>query len=114
MVRRTPRTRKDEKKDEKKDAPPPPPMKDPHELKVFGEPTFIIPDDLYGVAWSKEAKGIVTAGYAGNISFWDLKDAKPKFTKKLKSLAYCITFSPDGKAALSGHGNGFIYVTPLK
>ena len=55
----------------------------------------------------------VTAGYAGNISLWDLVDPKPKFSKKLKTLAYCVTFTPDGKAAISGHLNGFVIVTPL-
>ena len=116
--------KKDEKKDEKKDPKkdekkepmvkkepePKKEFKDSREVKKFG-PT---PDDLYGVAWSKDAKAIVTAGYAGNISLWDLTDPKPKFTKKLKSLAYCVTFTPDGKGALSGHLNGFVYVTPLK
>ncbi len=103
--------KKDAKDTMKKD--PPKELKDEkdfHEVKKFG-PT---PDDLYAISWSKDAKAIVTAGYAGNISLWDLNDPKPKFTKKLKSLAYCIAFSPDGKAALSGHGNGFIYVTPLQ
>jgi len=103
--------KKDAKDTMKKDAPKEvKDEKDFHEVKKFG-PT---PDDLYAVSWSKDAKAIVTAGYAGNISLWNLNDPKPKFTKKLKSLAYCIAFSPDGKAALSGHGNGFIYVTPLQ
>src|SRR5206468_2585223 len=113
--------KKDEpKKDPKKDEPKVV-AKDPRELKKFG-PTIneggmekvIIPDDLYGVAWSKDAKAIVTAGYAGNISLWDLVDPRPKFSKKLKTLAYCVTFTPDGKAAISGHLNGFVIVTPLK
>jgi dipeptidyl aminopeptidase/acylaminoacyl peptidase len=111
--------KKDEKKDakdkkdppkDKKDIPEPKKeIKDPREIMKFG-PT---PDDLYGVAWSKDAKSIVTAGYAGNISLWDLNDPKPKFAKKLKSLAYCIAFTPDGKTSLSGHLNGFVYATPL-
>jgi hypothetical protein len=43
-----------------------------------------------------------------------LTDPKPKFNKKLKTLAYCVAFSPDGKAAISGHLNGFVIVTPFK
>ena len=34
--------------------------------------------------------------------------------EKTDAGAVCATFSPDGKAALSGHLNGFVYVTPLK
>jgi WD40 repeat protein len=79
-------------------------MKDPREVKSFG-PT---PDDLYGVSWSKETKTIATAGYAGNISVWDLKDAKPTFTTKIKSPSYCATFAPDGKSIASGHDNGTV------
>ncbi len=101
--------KKDDPKKESKDLPKKA-GKDFHEVKKFG-PTV---DDLYALAYSKEAKAILTAGYAGNISLWDLNDPKPKFTTKLKSLAYCAAFSPDGKAALSGHLDGVVRVTPLK
>ncbi len=98
--------KKEPKKEPKKEAAktPPMPMKDPREVKKFG-PT---PDDLYGVAWSNATKTVATAGYAGNISVWDLKSDKPMFTTRIKSPSYCIAFAPDGKSVVSGHDNGTV------
>ncbi|HEX5272062.1 MAG TPA: WD40 repeat domain-containing protein [Gemmataceae bacterium] len=79
------------------------------ETKKFG-PT---PDDLYGVTTSRDGKQLATVGYAGNLTTWNLTDGKPAFTKKLKSVAYCVAFSPDGKLLVSGHDNGMIYLTPI-
>jgi WD40 repeat protein len=87
-----------------KDAKDAPPAKDPHLVRELG-PT---PDDLYGVSWSKDTKTIATAGYAGHISVWDLADPKPKFSLRIKSPAYCVTFAPDGKSVASGHDNGTV------
>src|SRR5262249_44900843 len=101
--------KKDPPKDKKDMPEPKKEIKDPREVKKFG-PT---PDDLYGVAWSKDAKCIVTARYTGNISLLDLQKTKPQFAQYLKSLATRIPFPPDGKSSLSGHLNGFVYVTPL-
>jgi WD40 repeat protein len=79
------------------------------ETKKFG-PTA---DDLYGVTFSRDGKQLATVGYGGNLTTWKLDDGKPAFSKKLKSVAYCVTFTPDGKALVSGHDNAMIYVTPL-
>jgi hypothetical protein len=32
--------------------------------------------------------------------------------QKLKSVAYCVAFTPDGKGLVSGHDNRMIYLTP--
>jgi WD40 repeat protein len=79
------------------------------ETKKFG-PT---PDDLYGVTLSRDGKQLATVGYAGNLTTWNLADGKEAFKKKLKSVAYCVTFSPDGKTLVSGHDNQMIYLTPI-
>ena len=79
-------------------------MKDPREAKKFGPTTF----DLYGLSWSKDTKTIATAEYAGVISVWDLKDAKPTFTTRIKDIAYCVAFAPDGKSVASGHEKGTV------
>ncbi len=79
------------------------------ELKSMG-PT---PDDLYGLAFSKDGKALATCGYAGNVTLWNLADGKPLVTRKLpRPLAMCIAFTPDGKAVVTGHKN-VIYITPI-
>ncbi len=84
------------------------PNTDKSELKNMG-PT---PDDLYGLAFSKEGK-LATCGYAGNVTLWNLADGKPATTRKLpKPLAMCVAFTPDGKALVTGHKN-MVYITPL-
>jgi WD40 repeat protein len=79
------------------------------EMKKMG-PT---PDDLYGLAWSPDKKTLATSGYGGNVIVWDLASGKPASTRKLKFGAYCIIFTPDGKALVTGHDNHTCYVTPL-
>src|SRR5262249_43153074 len=79
------------------------------ETKKFG-PT---PDYLYGIVFSRDGKQLATVGYGGHVTAWNLADGKPAFTKKLKSVAYCVTFTPDGKGLVSGHDNQVVYVTPL-
>ena len=64
------------------------------------------PDDLYGVAFSRDGKALATSGYAGYITQWDLGAGKKVASRKLKAFgAYCIAFTPDGKAVVTGHDN---------
>ena len=58
-------------------------------------------------------KTIATAGYAGNLSVWNLTDPKPSFTTKIKDVTYCVTFAPDGKTIVAGHEKGEVTVTKL-
>jgi WD40 repeat protein len=71
------------------------------------------PDDLYGIALARDGKSLATSGYGGNVTVWNLADGKPTFTRKLKFGAYCIAFTPDGKALITGHDNQSCYITPL-
>src|SRR5262249_49699769 len=41
------------------------------------------PDDLYGIAFSRDGKLLATSGYGGQLSVWDLTSDKPKWTKKI-------------------------------
>jgi len=115
--------KKEVKKDEKKDAKDPkdkkdPPkeapkeMKDPKdagEMKRLGPTT----DDPYSLVWSPATKTLAVCGYSGQVTTWALDNEKPKFTKPIKSPGYCITFTKDGKAVLTGHDNGTVAFTPL-
>lgn len=38
---------------------------------------------------------------------------KAVLTKKPAFGAYCVAITPDGKAVVSGHGNGTCYVTAI-
>jgi WD40 repeat protein len=77
---------------------------DGKEVKKMG-PT---PDDLYGIALSREGKHLATCGYGGNLVVWNLADGKPTFTHKLKYVTYCLTFTPDGKALVTGHDRPYV------
>ena len=71
------------------------------------------PDDLYGISLSRDGKQLATSGYGGNVTVWNLADGKPAFTKKLKFGAYCVIFTPDGKALVTGHDDKNVYVTQI-
>jgi WD40 repeat protein len=79
------------------------------EIKKLG-PT---PDDLYGIAFSRDGKALVTSGYGGTVTVWNLAEGKPALSRKLKFGAYCVTFTPDGTALITGHDNHICYITPL-
>jgi len=83
------------------------------ETKKFG-PTA---EDLYGVVFSRDGKQLATVTYGATVTTWNLADGKPAFSKKLKPVAYSLTFTPDGKALVSGHGavggGGFCQITTI-
>jgi WD40 repeat protein len=66
------------------------------------------PDDLYGIALSRDGKRLATCGYGGNLIVWNQSDGKPAFTHKLKYVTYCLTFTPDGKALVTGHDRPYV------
>lgn len=101
--------KKDDKKDGKEPKDPPPPMKDPKELKKLGPTT----DDPYAIAWHEKTKTVAVCGYSGQITVWTLDAEKPKFTHAIKNPGYCVAFTADGKAVISGHNNGTVAVTPI-
>ena len=70
-------------------------------------------DDPYAVAWSPKSKSLAVCGYSGQVTIWDLKDPKPKFTRAIKSPGYCIAFTADGKSVITGHDNGTVSITPI-
>ena len=85
------------------------------ELEHYGP----APDDLYGLAVSKDGNLVATAGYGGNLRLYDVQSGKVKGfqlsePKKKNMITYCIAFTPDGKAVVTGHefGNA-ARVTPL-
>ena len=95
--------------DEKKEPEPKVDPKDLGEIRRLG-PTS---DDPYAIAWSPKTNTLAVCGYSGQITTWTLDNPKPKFTKAIKNPGYCIVFTADGKAVLTGHDNGTFVVTPL-
>jgi dipeptidyl aminopeptidase/acylaminoacyl peptidase len=71
------------------------------------------PDDPYALAWSDKAKALGVCGYSGQLSVWPAGADKAAFTAAVKSPGYCVVFTPDGKALISGHDNGTVVVTKI-
>jgi hypothetical protein len=44
----------------------------------------------------------------------NIRVPKPVFTHRIKSPAYCIAFSADGKAVITGHANQLAIATTLQ
>jgi WD40 repeat protein len=83
---------------------------DGKELKKMG-PT---PDDLYGIAFSRDGKTLATCGYGGHLNAWNLTDGKPAWNHKLPYVTYCLAFTPDGKSIVTGHDKPYVcLITPL-
>ena len=74
----------------------------------------VFEDDPHGIAFSRDGKALATSGYGGWLKVWDLNTGKTTYSQKLKTFgAYCVTFTPDGKAVVTGHDNKSIHVTPI-
>lgn len=73
------------------------------------------PDDLFGIAVSRDGKLVATAGYGGSLKVYEMPAGKEIFAHKLKNLVtYCVQFTPDGKALVTGHEkDGSAKVTPI-
>jgi WD40 repeat protein len=88
---------------------------DGREVKDFG----LTPDDVYGMVLSKDGKTLATAGYGGHLRLWDIETGKAKAfqlaaPKKKTMITYCIAFTPDGQAVVTGHEwDNCAIVTPL-
>jgi WD40 repeat protein len=83
---------------------------DGKEMKKMG-PT---PDDLYGIAFSRDGKTLATCGYGGNLIAWNTAEGKPAWTHKLPYVTYCLAFTPDGKSIVTGHDRPYVsLITPF-
>ncbi len=73
------------------------------------------PDDLFGLALSRDGKYVATAGYGGSLRVYEIASGKEIFKQQLpKMVTYCVQFTPDGKALVTGHERDFAArVTPL-
>jgi WD40 repeat protein len=72
-----------------------------------------LPDDPYALAVAPDGKRIAVAGYAGNMTVWEWGKDKPVFAVKYPSPTYSVIFTADGKAVVSGHGDGTVRNTEL-
>ncbi len=73
---------------------------DGKELKKIGP----MPDDLFGLAISRDGKKIATSGYGASIRVYEIGSGKELFNTHLKKMVtYCVSFTPDGKALVTGH-----------
>jgi len=71
---------------------------------------------INGLAISRDGKQVATAGYGGALRVFEIGTWKETFHTRLpKSVVYCVTFTPDGKALVTGHENPnyTVKVTPI-
>ena len=78
-----------------------------------------MPDSIFGMSISGDGTMVATAGHDGSLRLWDVKTGKAKLvqlqTGKKASLAtYCLAFTPNATAVVTGHDAGIAaMVTPL-
>src|SRR5262249_37160634 len=78
------------------------------------------PDDIFALALSRDGKLAASAGYGGSLRVWEAESGKPIFNGQLKEgkkktmITYCVVFTPDGKALVTGHeADNAARVTPI-
>jgi WD40 repeat protein len=85
-------------------------MADKKQVRKWG-PTE---DDIFGMALSRDGKLVATAGYGGHLHVWDWASGKEVFNHHLKRVTYCVAFTPDGHALVTGHErDSVVLITPL-
>jgi WD40 repeat protein len=86
---------------------------DGKEIKELGP----LPHWINGLAVSPDGKNVAVAGYGGSLRVWEIGTWKQVASGQLppKSIVYSVTFTPDGKALVTGHENPnyLVKVTPL-
>ncbi len=70
-------------------------------------------DPVFGLVVTKEGTRLISAGYSGVVTIWNLADGSTVASDKKAFGAYAIALSPDGKQILSGHENGKIFARPM-
>jgi WD40 repeat protein len=71
---------------------------------------------INGLAISRDGKLVATAGYGGALRVFEIGSWKEVFRTRLpKSIVYCVAFTPDSKALVTGHENPnyTVKVTPI-
>jgi WD40 repeat protein len=85
---------------------------DGKEIKALGP----IPHWTNGLSVSRDGKNVAVAGYGGSLHAWEIGSWKDLGGTQLeKAIVYAVTFTPDGKALVTGHErpDDVIKVTPL-
>jgi WD40 repeat protein len=86
------------------------------EIKKLGP----MPDNLFGLAISRDGATVAAAAYDGNVRVWnvktgDAKDVQLHDGKKRTMITFCIAFAPDGKSVVTGHeAQNAVRVTSLE
>jgi WD40 repeat protein len=79
-----------------------------------------MPDNLFGLAISRDGAAVAAAAYDGNVRVWNVKTGEAKDVqlqdgKKRTMITFCIAFAPDGKSVVTGHeAHNAVRVTPLE